>query len=517
MDSNLEDTKSGTKKRDISEEDNEIATKNEGEELNRQENIEKQVGEGSSELLAKQDEEARKDSRIAESSKFSLSYGIPKRYVLLLLVFLGFVNIYGLRINLNVALVAMVNNRTYTRGGVTVSEPAEFHWNSKTQGIVLGSFFYGYWALQVPGAWIAMKLGGTRVFGYGVLLSALLTLLTPVAARYSVGALIGLRVFEGLFLGVSYPCNHAIWSKWAPVSERSTLVTAAIAGAAVGNIVALPLTGLLCKYGFDGGWPTVFYFFGSMSILWYLIWEFFAYESPAVHPTISESEKDYIEGSIADEKIESDCPPWGKILTSPPVWGINIGHFGACWGYYTLFTEMPTFLKDILHFDIKHMGFLAACPYMLKSVLGPLGGLSADFLIKYKIMSIRNVRALCYAIGCIFAGIFIVATSYATQRYLCVIFLVLGVGFSGINAAGYAVNHLDIAPRYAGLLMGLSNTFGSMPGFLSPMLTGYIAHSKDPEEWKIVFWITLIIYVVTSIIYAILVSGTKQPWADKKS
>jgi MFS family permease len=67
-------------------------------------------------------------------------------------------------------------------------------------GIVLGSFFYGYWALQIPGAWIAMKLGGTRVFGYGVLLAALLTLLTPVAARYNVGALIAVRVLEGLFL-----------------------------------------------------------------------------------------------------------------------------------------------------------------------------------------------------------------------------------------------------------------------------------------------------------------------------
>lgn len=84
----------------------------------------------------------------------------------------------------------------------------------------------------------------------------------------------------------------------------------------------------------------------------------------------------------------------------------------------------------------------------------------------------------CFFSGCVGAGIFIVATSYVTQRYLCVLFLVLGVGFSGVNATGYAVNHLDIAPRYAGLLMGLSNTFGSMPGFLSPMLTGYIAHSK---------------------------------------
>jgi hypothetical protein len=81
-----------------------------------------------------QEDNKRRDSKLAETSKFSLSDGIPKRYVLLFLVFLGFVNIYGLRINLNVALVAMVNNRTYTKGGVTIKEPAEFHWNSKTQG-----------------------------------------------------------------------------------------------------------------------------------------------------------------------------------------------------------------------------------------------------------------------------------------------------------------------------------------------------------------------------------------------
>ncbi len=46
-------------------------------------------------------------------------------------------------------------------------------------------------------------------------------------------------------------------------------------------------------------------------------------------------------------------PPWKEILTSVPMWGITIGHFGACWGYYTLFTQMPTYLKDIQHLDIK--------------------------------------------------------------------------------------------------------------------------------------------------------------------
>ena len=80
--------------------------------------------------------EEKEDTISKKQSPFksALSRGVPKRYVLLFLVFLGFVNIYGLRINLNVALVAMVNNRTYVKNGVEVKEPAEFHWNSKTQG-----------------------------------------------------------------------------------------------------------------------------------------------------------------------------------------------------------------------------------------------------------------------------------------------------------------------------------------------------------------------------------------------
>ena len=46
------------------------------------------------------------------------SAGVPKRYILLLMTFIGFVNIYAMRVNLNVALVAMVNNQTIIRQGV---------------------------------------------------------------------------------------------------------------------------------------------------------------------------------------------------------------------------------------------------------------------------------------------------------------------------------------------------------------------------------------------------------------
>lgn len=36
-----------------------------------------------------------------------------------------------------------------------------------------------------------------------------------------------------------------------------------------------------------------------------------------------------------------------------PFWAILMAHMGQNYGYETLMTELPTFMKQILHFDIK--------------------------------------------------------------------------------------------------------------------------------------------------------------------
>ena len=47
--------------------------------------------------------------------------------------------------------------------------------------------------------------------------------------------------------------------------------------------------------------------------------------------------------------------PIKDIFTSIPVYAIIIGHCCQGWGFYTLLTEMPTYLNQILHFDIKEV------------------------------------------------------------------------------------------------------------------------------------------------------------------
>ena len=37
---------------------------------------------------------------------------------------------------------------------------------------------------------------------------------------------------------------------------------------------------------------------------------------------------------------------------------------------------------------------------------------------------------------------------------------------------------------------------------------------QKQEEWRIVFWITLIVYVIAVFFYTWLCSGERQPWAS---
>ena len=43
-------------------------------------------------------------------------------------------------------------------------------------------------------------------------------------------------------------------------------------------------------------------------------------------------------------------------------------------------------------------------------------------------------------------------------------------------AAGFNINHIDIAPQYAGVLMGITNSVGTIPGILGPLVAETIAH-----------------------------------------
>lgn len=102
----------------------------------------------------------------------------------------------------SVAIVSMTELKDVTLSNGTVVKEAAFDWTSTQKGLILSSFFYGYITTQLIGGVIAAKIGGNRIFGIGIGMTAILTLLTPLAAKSHLYVLLAVRVIEGVFEGV---------------------------------------------------------------------------------------------------------------------------------------------------------------------------------------------------------------------------------------------------------------------------------------------------------------------------
>jgi len=328
--------------------------------------------------------------------------------------------------------------------------------------------------------------------------------------------LIALRVLEGIGEGVTFPSMHALLSCWIPPLERSRAVTFIYSGAQLGTVIAMPLSGYLCDHGFADGWPSAFYVFGAAGCLWAFAWFVLCHNSPSAHPQISLCELRYIETLMEFRESSAKLPvPWMKIATSPPFWACAAAHFANNWGYYTLLTCLPKYMHDVLQFDMTQNGVLSGLPYVAGCLMTIGGGQLADWLRVSHRLQTGSVRKLFCAAGSLIPGVLLVAVGFlGCSRILIVSAVIIAVGFCGLATSGFGANHLDMAPMYAGTLMGLSNTLATIPGFLGPQVVGALTyHQSTRAQWEKVFYIAAAIYCFGTTMFVVFGSGTLQDWA----
>lgn len=170
---------------------------------------------------------------------------------------------------------------------------------------------------------------------------------------------------------------HTLLGRWAPPNERSRIAAISYSGVQVGTVVTMLLSGVLAE---QLGWESIFHFFGALGCIWYVVWCLFAASTPEEHPRISDAEKRLILTSIGSTGGLSPPTPWRKILSSLPVWTVCVGAFGHNWGFYTLLTNIPSYLSKVLHFRIQSNGFLSALPYICTVIVAIPTGYIADTL-----------------------------------------------------------------------------------------------------------------------------------------
>lgn len=346
---------------------------------------------------------------------------------MVIMAFFGYLFAYTLRTNMNVAIISMIQKSNVTLSNGTVVEQQLYNWSKKEQGYVLSSFFWGYIITQFPGGFFSIKFGGVLVLGLSVLISSIVTLLCPVCAYGNLWLLVFSRLVIGLFSGPIFPSANAIWARWAPPKEKALIVSFVFSGTIIGTVFGNAISGIICT---ALGWESAFYCFGCLGIVWSIIWLVFIKERPSLDRCCSEAEAKYIQ-SVLKVPVKV-VHPYKAILKSMPFWAICVAQTCSNWGFYTMLTQYPTFLKNALDYDVGKSGGVSAAPYIFMGILLNVGGVLSDLLINKKCMSTTAVRKLLFSVSLVIQSIFLIAAVFVTSGILSVSFMTISISMTGV-------------------------------------------------------------------------------------
>ncbi|XP_043470642.1 putative inorganic phosphate cotransporter [Leptopilina heterotoma] len=453
--------------------------------------------------------------RISISEKMKTPLHKPKalfgcRHIQVLLMTGGYFCCYVIRVSMSVAIEAMTDKK---------SNPdfETFEWSEDNKNVVLSSFFWGYIWTQIPGGLIAQRWGAKRIYGTCMGVCALVTLLVPFAAFHGGWqAVCACRVISGFCQGVVPPILHNLCAKWVPFPERGTLTTFVYAGGWFGNVFALQSSGVLADSLM--GWPSVFYFWGIITLIWSILWLCLGKDSPAEHPSLPLDEREYIEVSLGVTETTEPIPtPWKKIFLSGPVWAIVITQSCQVWGFWMLLTKIPNYLSSVFKFNIKENGLISSIPYLTAWILSFPISYYSDMSIRKNFLSVRASRFLCNSIGEILPAIALVALGYVSpdNPVLAISILVIAVATNMSIYCGHHVNHMDLSPNFAGSLMGCTNAVANVCSILAPLIAGLIVQEKENvSQWRSVFSLTAGIYILGAVAFLLFGSTKVQKWND---
>ncbi|XP_076245186.1 putative inorganic phosphate cotransporter [Calliopsis andreniformis] len=459
---------------------------------------------------------SKRVSIISISERMKVPVTRPKawfgcRHVQIILMALGFLCCYAIRVTTSVTLEAMTN--------ATTANPdyEEFKWNNSVKDTILSSFFWGYVCTQLIGSIIAHRWGAHKLFSLSQLICGLVTLFIPMVAHYcGWEAVCACRVIAGLCQGTVLPCLHTLLSKWVPLEERGRMSTFVYAGGWIGNVACLLSSGLLSASSL--GWPSCFYFWGGITIVSGCLFLLIGKESPAVHSSIPEDEKEYIETSLGITETEEKLPtPWKAMFTSLPMWALMATQSAHNWGFWMLLTKIPSYMTSVLGSDITHNGMLTALPYLVAWLVSfPISYIS-DLLIKRNVITIQASRKICNTIGQWIPAVALIALGYVDKEHsgIAVTLLVVAVASNVAIYCGHNVNHMDLSPNFAGTLMGITNTAANICSILAPLAaTVVVKDARDVTEWRNIFFLSAAIYLIGNLMFILFGTSKIQTWND---
>mmetsp|Transcript_1443 Transcript_1443/g.4290 ORF Transcript_1443/g.4290 Transcript_1443/m.4290 type:complete len:472 (+) Transcript_1443:170-1585(+) len=397
------------------------------------------------------------------------------------------------------------------RTGFSVAYTAaakERHLDEAVKGTVLSSFFWGYALSQVPGGWAAQRWGGRTTLALSFILWSTASLMTPVNSQRSAPVAVA-RVLVGVSQGLLIPSIHTVLASCIPPKERATAVSLTTSGMYMGSAAAIQwLPGVATRHGA----AAITRLNGCLGLAWLLLWMWASRLLPATSSGMPVAAGAGAAPYSRLQKTRGAATPWGRMMRHPAVWAIVVNNFTFHYAFYVVMNWLPTYFDSVLHAGLASAGSAKMLPYLVMFAMSNVGGYAGDWLIGRR-YSVARARKMVNTAGFWGAAGSLALMPMASGVRQGVLVTSLTLGCCGCARGGFSVNHMDIAPKYAGVVMGVSNTAGTLAGVIGVALSGRLLDraggAAELAGWRHAFGLAAVLCISGSTVFIRFARGDK--------
>lgn len=403
------------------------------------------------------------------------------RYLIVLMLFIASSVSYGDRVALSIAGTAMSKDISL---------------DALKLGYLFSGFSWAYVVGQLPAGGLLDRYGSKRVYGLGIVLWSLSSLLTGFAGFLAGGAAFAiiflLRLISGLVQSPVFPGNGRIVTAWFPASERGRASQLFNTSQYSALMIFAPLLGWITHLA---GWKSCFWFMAALGFLLALVWYKTVYDVKE-HPRVSPAEIDYIErggglvntGRDVSGSAQRNPLTWSavkELLSHRMLIGIYIGQYSVTTLTWFALTWFPVYLAQGRHMSIMKAGMAAVLPGLCGGTGCILGGVVSDRLLRAG-CSLTFARKLPIVAGMLL-GVIIIACNYASSQSLMLFLMSVAFFGKGFGSMGWTLI-ADTAPKgMIGLNGALFNLIGNMAGITTPIIIGYMVKTTGSFNDVLIF------------------------------
>lgn len=214
-------------------------------------------------------------------------------------------------------------------------------------------------------------------------------------------------------------------------------------------------------------------------------------------------------------KAKSMHAPWFTILTNRAVWAFIITKFCVKLAGDTVQTELPSYLKRVMHFSAHDNGFINTWNYVIFCVSCLIVASITKVAKKYSFgLSKTDLRKVFQCTASFSVAIILYAVSVNVCRNGTTVVLIMMFFFmTTLSTGGEAQIPFDISERYSGTIHAIGSSL-AISGFLEPVIVGIWLDKKsaNKDRWAAVWMAASAIACFGGLVFLIFGDATVQPF-----